>query len=161
MKAITDYQCEICDKRFPSVIQAESCEARGRDEARFQMGDIVFGSAAFGWFDGDEAWVSNPGVRFNGAQSPLKPCPKKQGNCFDACCCFRFYYVVTRVDADDRDPHRTRYHIATDAMTGMKGYRGGCTYNRYHVPLKRVDNPPAYVVEASKALLGMKFDHII
>lgn len=172
-KAITRYICRFCGEEYDNESAADKCEAQGVDEAIVQVGDIVTLGKGFGWYDGDERWVTNPEVRMNmhgtGLSShqvpPKKPCPKRSSNCFDSCCCFEFYYVVTRIDTSQdhsSDPgHRCRYHVETLAMSGKNGYRGpGYTFNEgHHLPVL-VKNPPAIVVEQSKALIGHKAKHL-
>lgn len=159
MKAFTTYECEICGEQFVSMKKVEACEAQGVDDAIVKVGDIVFMRASYGWFDGDPAWVSNPDVRPNGGGPTAKPrCPQGDTNCLDECCCFKFYYVVTAVDAEG---HRRRYHVETLAMTGAQGHRGpGFTFGEHHVRPKLVDAPPTKVVKSSKALLGHKAKYL-
>jgi hypothetical protein len=154
MKTITEYQCEICEGRFPTGVQAAACERVGFTPLH-QVGEIVFAKGGFGWYDGQENWISNPGVSREGE------CPNGNSNCFEDCCCFRFYYVITFIDKDERDGHRPRYHVATMAMTGKQGYRGGYTYDTGHEYIKVIKNPPATVLEESKSLIGTKMSHLL
>lgn len=169
MKTKVTYACGICEREFDSPEKASACEARGVDKPIVQVGDIVFLKAGYGWYDGDEAWVSNPETRMNMNGTGLsahavpapKPCPKRESNCFSDCCTFKFYYVITAIDQDDRDPHRTRYHAETLAMTGKQGHRGpGYTYNQHHMTPELVKQPPPEVVKQSKALIGHKAKYL-
>lgn len=134
------YRCPICRVAYDSLAQAERCEARGAERARFVVGDIVLAGAGFGWFDGDPRWVANfsrlGGTRDQVLQRGI--CPHDTDNCFSDCCTYAFYYVVTVVDVDERDGHRVRYHVFTKAMTGAQGYRSGYTFNSGHVGLRHV-----------------------
>jgi hypothetical protein len=124
------FACDICDAEYDNEAGALACEARGKPNLIVAVGDIVFGSAGFGWFDGDKKWVSNPTV------SLKRKCPKGDGNCFDDCCTYRFYYVVSAIDVDPEDSHRPRYHLITGAM--LKDYRVGYTFNTGHVTPRKV-----------------------
>lgn len=164
MKTITLYVCEGCHSRYETEEKARACEARGF-EPKFEVGDIVLAQAGFGWFDGDPAWIENFD-RIGRKRSPFdKPRENADhGNCFDACCTYRFFYVVTAVDHSTHDYsfdgapawHRPRYHLATLAMTGKSGYGIGYTFDEHHKTPRKVENPPDYVVETSKRLLGKK-----
>lgn len=140
------YVCEGCGVEYDNPTTARKCEATDPGKRLVEVGDIVFGSAGFGWYDGDKRWVSNPDIL-------VKPkCQHKDGrNCFDDCCTYRFYYVVTTIDVEK---HRIRYHLETNAMEGQQGHRGGYTYNIHHITPTKVKNPPAFVVKDSKALIG-------
>lgn len=161
MKAITTYACEICGTVYEDRKKAEACEAQGRPEPSVSVGDIVFAKGGFGWFDGDEAWVSNLKKLGRGSPGAL-PGRRREphGNCFGDCCNYRFYYVVTAIDPDQdsysRKEHRLRYHLFTKAMTGQMGHRSGYTYDIHHVKPQLASHPPAAVVEGSKDLLGQK-----
>src|SRR5690348_18164745 len=112
---IEAYECSICKHEYQTFIEAYNCEQRGFAPS-FKIGDIVTRGAGFGWFNGDRRWIANPKVR------PFsRKCPNGSGNCFDECCTYKFYYVVTFVDGDERDGHRPRYHVWTGAMTGSEG----------------------------------------
>jgi hypothetical protein len=144
-KAITLYACEICDQEYETEEDARKCESRGRDEERFTIGDVVvLDRYPFGWYDGDRAWVEN----FDEVGKRL--------NCATFCrsCCYRFYYVVTAIDRDDRDPHRVRYHLETKAMKDESGYRFGYTFNAgHHTPVK-IPRPPAAVESGARVLVA-------
>jgi hypothetical protein len=174
MIAVHQYECEICHKRSDDRETILACEARGVEKPIVKVGDIVFMGAGFGWFDGDPAWVNNPDVRGPGGRNgdltvKPKPCPKGDSNCFDSCCNFRFYYVVTAIDTVKdhggfgyQSPgHRTRYHVETLAMTGRQGHRGPkFTFASDHVRPKVVKDPPEAVVRASKKLIGHVAEHL-
>ena len=144
----TWYFCTWCDKRYPNEDQAEECFNRGFHPT-LKVGDIVIaGIDRFGWFDGDEKWIARAidGVSRTGKL-------------------YAFYYVVTEIDGDDSHPwsdgHRPRYHLLTKAMTGKQGYRGGYTFDKKHLTPRKVDNPPAEIVENSKDLIGQKVSWLL
>lgn len=146
-KVITLYACNICEQEYATEDEARTCEARGRDAVRFQVGDIVVRTDyIFGWYDGERAWIEN----FDDVQATTKECSER----FCRRCCYRFYYVVTFIDRDDRDPHRTRYHVATKAM--QSGYESGYTFNTGHLNMTKVARPPAAVASGSRSLLERK-----
>ena len=156
MKTSTRYSCEICGSGFDTADAAQACEAQGVDAPVVGVGDIVFLRAGYGWYDGDPAWVSNPGVK---PWSRKNKCPNGYSNCFSECCTYRFYYVVTAIDTADKHyespGHRTRYHVETLAMTGKQGHRGpGYTFNEDHIKPVLVLDPPPEVVEQGRALIG-------
>lgn len=168
MKTKAKYECEFCGCEYTNFADAESCEARGLEAPIVKVGDIVLAKGGYGWYDGKMNWVSNPEVRPHKegqgetachVQNPR--CPKKSGNCFDKCCCFSFYHVVTAIDYvegvnGNYDPpgHRARYHLATMAMKGKNTYASGYTFASNHHRPELVKKPPASVVRESKALLG-------
>ncbi len=139
------YVCEGCGQIYNDRDKAEKCEAL-TDEVKVSVGDVVFASAGFGWFDGDKKWISNPSALKRRARN-------KHGNCFGECCTYRFYYVVTVIDTHE---HRTRYHLFTKAMEGKQGYRSGYTYNEHHVPIELIRDPPQRIVRDSKDLISKK-----
>ena|SRR5690348_10082995 len=142
MKVITEYQCEICGRRYPTEMAAKNCE-RIPFKPQFKTGQIVMFYREFGWFDGDRKWVEKCTVA-----------ARKEKR-------MRFYYVVTYVDRDPRYLHRVRYHIATKAMTGRQGYHIGYTFDQGHYTPTVVKNPPKYVVKTSEDLLGEKADSLL
>lgn len=145
------FLCGICEAIFDTEKEAEKCEAQGTDASEVKVGDIVFTHAGFNWFDGDRKWISNP--------KALDPREDRcKHNCFAPCCTYRFYFVVTKIDLD---AHRTRYHLATKAMSGTQGYRSGYTYNRGHFKPELVKNPPRSVVKDSKDLIGQEAEHLL
>ena len=112
------FRCPTCKSDYDTLKGAEACMAQGVDQPIVKVGDIVTTDYGYGWFDGDIRWVVNPKVRAAPGplpSPPVRPCPKKRGNCFDSCCTMGFYYVVTAID---HSGHRTRYHLFTKAMTG-------------------------------------------
>ena len=143
MKTITKYICEICNTEYVDKIEAEACEHQGLEKALVKIGDIVFVTAGYGWYDGDERWVMNLNVKKN----------PEHGNCFGKCCTMAFYYVVTAIDQYPNDLHRIRYHVWTNAMTGENGHKSGWICRGHHIP-KLVKNPPEFVVKDSKKLIG-------
>lgn len=155
------YLCDYCGQEYGTIKKARECEALGFHPT-LEVGDIVKGQAGFGWYDGDKWWVVNPKVK-----------EESKGhadgrNCFDDCCCFVFYYVVTKVDGDKgfphderRDLHRPRYHLFTKAMLGKSGYRSGMTFDKDHICVEKVKEPPEVVVQDSKNLLGKKATNLL
>lgn len=139
-KTTTLYGCQICGKQYLTEQDAIICETRPASPRLVEVGDIVIGQPVFGWFDGDPAWVSNPQA--------------KNGD-------IAFYYVVTRVDGDDQNPHRVRYHLFTKAMTGKEGYRCGFTFNEGHISIRKVSAPAALLVADSKDLIGRQAEHLL
>jgi hypothetical protein len=129
-----------------------------------KVGDIVYLRSGFCWYDGDRKWISNADridPKKQGNPGPVRRrerCPNGDRNCFSPCCTFQFYYVITHIDSED---DRTRYHVATLAMTEETGYRSGYTFDQGHFPPRKVAKPPAYVVRTSKALLGQKDDDFL
>jgi hypothetical protein len=158
-KTITLYVCDICEQEYQTEEDAKKCESRGRERELVAVGDIVRAKGGFGWFNGDRAWVMNYDALDGKSRS--KPCPNRDTNCFGHCCTFTFYYVVTAIDRDEKDPHRNRYHLETKAMTGSEGYRAGYTYNEGHFIPIRIPRPPAAVESSAKALIGNKAKHLL
>lgn len=140
-KMKTLYICEGCGRKFNQSEDAALCEGR-TSEPTVKVGDIVLARSGFGWYGGDVAWISNP---------KHTPCKSPGTNCFDTCCTYSFYYVVTAIDYES---HRVRYHLATMAMSEENDYRYGYTYDQHHCTPEKVENPPADVVEQSKTLIG-------
>lgn len=161
MKSKTEYLCEICNNAYVTEAEAIACEKRGREKVQCEVGDIVTGNAGFGWFDGDPKWISNPevGTCKPGGVSTYGTKPR-HGNCFGACCTYQFYYVVTAIDGDERDPHLARVYVATKAMSGAEGYRGGWT-GRNHIRMKVVADPPSEIVVDSTDLIGTKIENLL
>lgn len=144
----TLYECPICKKGYNNRREAESCLKEGFNP-KFKVGDIVFTKAGFGWFDGDEKWISNPDARKK----------KKHDGCHSDCCTFKFYYVISHIDADPDDLHRVRYHVFTDAMKGC--YRDGYTFDVGHYTPELVENPPEYIVKNSKKFIAKKSGYLL
>ncbi len=153
----TIYRCELCKTDFDTAKTALACENRKKEKLIANVGDIVFVKSGFGWFDGDKVWISNPDVMLK-RSFEYKKCPNGDSNCFGECCTYRFFYVVTAIDFEG---HRARYHCATLAMTGIKGYASGYTFGSHHYTLVLVKNPPAKVIKASKALIGTRATNLI
>lgn len=139
-KTIVTYACQICDLTYRTEQEAVICETQMPDKRILEVGDIVSCPGRFGWFDGDIAWVVNP----DGKKGDLA-----------------FYYVVTHIDGDEDNAHRTRYHLFTNAMTGKQGYKSGYTFNVGHITPRKAVNPPANVVKDSKDLIGKKAKHLL
>jgi len=169
MKTKTIYLCGVCETEYPTLAEAEECEARAkRMSPRFKVGDVVTGRSGFGWFNGDPAWISNPEVAAGGKPEPggvsTKGSQPGHGNCFGDCCTYSFFYVVTAIDEDTHQtslPHRVRYHVATKAMSGTEGYRNGYTFDDGHVTLTKVSNPPDAVVKGLADLIGEKSETLL
>jgi hypothetical protein len=159
------YICERCFASYEDEGDAWRCESQPFDP-EFGVGDIVTAHAGFGWYDGDRKWIRNPEVVEHEAHDLTLPgvrCKLRRnpdhGNCFGDCCSIAFYYVVTAVGNDARNPHRIEYHVATK---GMKcAYRGGRTYDQGHHTLSKVEHPPADIVAASLDLLGKRFERLL
>lgn len=140
VEPVTLFACPICGVRYPRVEDADRCRDRGRVRlaSEIAVGDIVLAARArFGWYDGDPAWIAEDweggkgmGLRGEGGLS--------------------FYYVVIAIA--DSYPHRAGgpddphddgpvLCLATAAMSGEKGYRGGWT-GAGHVGVEKVSRPP-------------------
>jgi len=149
---VVRWKCSLCGEEYEEPEDAAECFLQGFNPS-VQVGDIVVARAGFGWFDGDERWISNPKARE--ARNP------EHGNCFANCCTYQFYYVVTVIDQDAHDGHRAQYHLFTRAMSGKQGYAGGWTYDEDHWKPVKVMNPPKAVVESSKELIGRKATYLL
>lgn len=147
----TIYICEGCEQKFDTAKAALACENREKPKVAFKVGDIVTVGKTFGWFDGDPEWIVNKRLLGHARAEAYdkSKCRHPGTNCFDTCCCYQFYYVVTAIDMDG---HRTRYHLRTKAMTGKQGYKGGWTYDVHHYTPKRVTRniPEAVKLAATK-----------
>lgn len=144
----TLYQCEFCGAIDADRKKVEACEAEGREAPIVAVGDVVTIKSGYRWFDGDRAWIVNPDVVLGGNKS--------HGNCFDSCCCYQFYYVVTAIEPDKRDGHKIRYHVRTLAVGQERGWTGSG-----HRPPRKVADPPTKVVEASLALIGETYEQLL
>ena len=151
MKTITRFVCEICNEQYDNARDAEKCEQQGIEKALYKTGDIVEITKGFGWYDGDKRWIINPKVKRN----------PKHGNCFGKCCLMVFYYAITAIDQDPDEPHRIRYHLFTNAMSGKQGYKEGYTRAETHYTPKIIKNPPKFIVKDSKKLIGRKSKFLI
>lgn len=158
MKIVELYKCEICGTEYRERKEAEECEAQGTPALLANAGDIVLADSGFTWFDGDKRWIENPEVvlKTTGAK-----CPNGDSNCFDECCTYQFYYVVTAVDIAIDSRHRTRYHLATKAMAGETGHARGYTLNVDHLTPRKVNDPPRHVVTTSKDLVGARTERLL
>lgn len=129
------------------------------------IGDIVFCRSGFGWYDGDRNWISNadqvdPKGLGNPGPIPRGKCPNGDRNCFSPCCTFLFYYVVSFIDEDPTRAGRRRYHLITNAMT--RSHRSGYTFDDGgHFSPWLVEDPPRYILNTSKELLGQAADHLL
>ncbi len=137
------YECPICNNRYDTKPEAEACLAIGVDE-RLRVGDIVEVKFGYGWYDGQKDWVINPEIDPN----------KTHG--FGRKVSWGFYYVVTDVEISG---HRVRYSVATKAMTGENGHRGGWTGKNHYMP-KKVDAPQS-VIDESRELIGNKYTNLL
>lgn len=149
------FACTFCKTEYPTAEAATQCEWRGEFAPQFKVGDIVLAQAGFGWYSGDNRWIAN----YEGVGDPPRKkrrlrCPNGDGNCFDPCCTYQFYYVVTHIDADDRDPHRPRYHLATGAMDESSGYDLGYTFDSHHKTPRLAEKVPAFVKTDAARLIG-------
>ena len=145
------YVCEGCGTEYDQIWSAMSCEQQETPGPIVAVGDIVTIGYGRGWQDGDKRWIINPDTERRYHKGLKVECPNGHGNCFNECCTWGFYYVVTKIDKKD---HRVRYHLETRAMTGKQGYRLGYTYNDGHVRPKRVEHPSAYLVRSGRLLIG-------
>jgi hypothetical protein len=144
-KVITEYRCPSCNERYSNIKDAEKCLGSD-DKPTFKVGDIVEAKYGFGWHDGDKDWIINPEVD-----------PRAKHG-FDKERSWGFYYVITHISMEN---HRATYHLATKAMTGKNGYRGGRTYSSGHWTPKLIENPPKKIIDGSKSLIGLKFEHLL
>lgn len=154
-----DPGCARFNRDFPTAEECLAHEARKPpDKPLAKVGDIVLLGHCFGWFNGSKAWISNPNV---GTRLEVKrPCPNGDSNCFENCCNYEFYWVVTAVDVFE---HRWRYHVASRAVTSERRPKepihGWSTHDHYKPRL--VPDPPQEVVESSKELLGLKYENLL
>lgn len=156
---IIKYYCEICEQAYDTAKKALACENQKVEQPIAKVGDIVTSRAGFGWFNGDQRWIVNfkklgmpitPG-KFKGANPA-----HKRLNCFDTCCTYQFYYVVTAI-THQRQSHKLAYHLATRAMSEGTRHNGGWTNPDGHFGIELVVKPPKFVVESSKSLIGKEF----
>jgi len=137
------FRCPVCKREYATKKDAKTCMNQV-DEQIVSVGDIVELKYGFGWFDGERQWVINPDVDMS-----------KHGFSKDRS--MGFYYVVTHIDNDN---HRTRYHVATKAMSGSKGYSRGYTYNTGHYRPEPID-APEFVIKHAKSLIGEKATYLL
>jgi hypothetical protein len=134
--------CLFCGTQYWTKKEADKCAAHGF-KPTLKVGDIVTPGPHYGWYNGDEKWLTGEmeidrGTRLLG-----------------------FYYVVTHIDSDDfnrsLEPaalHRPRYHAFTRALivdgdhfSYAEGERddsdfavGGYTFDSGHWRLRPVPN---------------------
>lgn len=72
-----------------------------------------------------------------------------------------FYYVITVIDQDPDDLHRLRFHVYTKAMAGKQGHESGYTFTGTHTALKKIKNPPRFVVIDSKKLIAQEAGYLL
>lgn len=133
----------MCKTGYDTPEEATDC-LESTPIAHVEVGDIVETRYGFGWYDGDRNWVINPDV-------------DTSVHGFDKSCSMGFYYVVTGITTLQ---HEVIIHLATKAMTGSNGYRGGWTTLRGHYFPKKIDAPES-VIEDSKDLIGQIFDNLL
>lgn len=149
------YFCPVCCTAYESFSEATACALTVKP-LPFSVGDIVTTNhAAYGWHDGLDHWVK----------------PYKAGRAADPHGVRRFYYVVTAIgtynEVEGRRPfhdahpngHDPVFWVRTLAM--RESYAGGWTTQDTHVPMSRVIDPPALVVEESRALIGWREKHLL
>lgn len=127
MKAIKQYQCELCGQVYDNQADAESCEAQDLEEPIVEVGDFVVTDreeyGRFGWFDGDSEWAIE---KERGLHGPART--------------YSLIYVVTAITYDDPyNPHLCCYHLETKAMTGDGGHRQGYTFPATHFGIHKVE----------------------
>lgn len=135
------YKCEICGREDKDITVIEACEAQTIDTPLMaEIGDIVITETygRFGWFDGDSDWVIERGK---------DPTWQKM--------MVSLIYVVTDIKVVN---HRRRYYVATKAMTGTDGYRGGFTHDSGHDKLTKLENPPELDFED---LIGIRIENLL
>lgn len=170
------WECGVCGMRYDKQKVAEACEAQPEIKPLVRVGDFVTGMPAYGWYNGDVAWIRNPRVR---TKNQGKRCPNGDGNCFDYCCNYEFLYVVTDVHFErdlggysykNAEPieHQYRYSVASGALlVEMPDHPRlgqpilGYTHDSGHHTPVLVKNPPPGLLIKSKELLGMKADTLI
>lgn len=129
----TLYVCEGCGTQYDTADIAMACETQ-MITSPLQVGDIVSIGKMFGWHDGDDRWIEQY-YPSDGAVS-LRT----------------FYYVVSHITTEN---HRVWLYCATRAMSEESGYRCGYTHYEGHYLPRKVEQPSPYIVETSKALIGM------
>jgi hypothetical protein len=140
MQVLTKFICPMCKAEYDHKEQAQACLDRGVDKTDLKVGDIVELKYGFGWFDGDKRWVINPDVKL------------KHG--FGKNESMGFYYVITHMEAHE---HRLRIYVATKAMTGANGHKGGYTYLSGHYTPKKIEAPEEVILDAID-LIGTKLN---
>lgn len=147
------YLCPVCGLAHDSAEGAAAC-ASTTEEPVAKPGDLVVIGNGYAWRDGLDEWLyDNNGYKFHGEST------------------LRFWFVITDVTqkkpchpfTGDRDAHRLAYHVQTLGLHNGRedGYSGWTTVGT-HVAFKKPDRePPASVVEASKAMVGRRFKHLL
>lgn len=145
------YRCPTCNKEHPTEALAHACY-ESTPKPTLKVGDIVIIRQGYMWNDGLDHWV----VGGHGRVSPIQGAES-----------LAFYFVITSIDAGDSDQchwdmHRNLYSVQTLGLkNGMPEGRGGWNPRQGHCPMELVENPPAQVVEESKALIGNKFYNLL
>lgn len=145
------YKCPTCGEEFATEAAVREFFASTPDPV-FKVGDIVTLPGQYAWNDGDDHWV----VGGNGRRLVDVQAPRLQ-----------FYYVVTSVDSGNRQQSAYNLHrpICSIRTRGVfNGHeRGACGWNSIegHIPMTLAENPPAQVVEESKAFIGETYFNLI
>lgn len=139
----TIFRCPSCRIEYKNKEDAIKC-INSDEKANFKVGDIIELKYGFDWFDGDRRWVINPDVDMS-----------KHG--FGPDCSMGFYYVITYID---REKHRIRYHVYTNAMTGDQGYKSGYTFNTQHYTPKLIKCSD-FIKKDSEKLIGLKAKYLL
>lgn len=139
---IEKFICPICMRQYDIKIDAIIC-MNSNETPEFEVGEVVELKYGYSWFDGDRNWVINPDVDMS-----------RHG--FSKNESIGFYYVITAIENVE---HKVRYYVATNAMTGKKGHRGGWTTKNHYYP-KKIE-APQQVIEESKKLIGIKLDYLL
>lgn len=164
------YFCPVCSSAYDDAAEAGECEESTKKfPAPYAVGDIVTEPAKYpryGWHDGLDHWVAK-------YEHPDASQAKTNSNGRDWRGSRHFYWVVTAVgtyaDTHRRRPfegyagdHKPIYWVRTLAIkNGMPGGRGGWTSHDGHWKFDRVKNPPALVLEESRALIGFREDYLL
>lgn len=143
MEVITKFFCPLCNARYDQRHEAQACLDYGVDKTDLKVGDIVEIKYGYGWFDRDKNWVINPDVELSHG--------------FDKNCSMGFYYVITAIEPEG---HRLKIYVATNAMTGESGHKGGYTYLSGHHTPKKID-APEYVKLDAVNLIGEKLNWLV
>lgn len=147
------YLCPVCGLAHKSLEGAQAC-AVANEQPAAKPGDIVVIGHGYSWRDGLDDWLyDDEGYKFHGKKT------------------LRFWFVITDVTQKDhgrpffgeRGAHGLAYHVQTLGLfNGMDGGSGGWTTISTHIPFEKPDRePPASVVEASKAMIGRRFTNLL
>jgi len=170
-----EYECPVCGAIYQNKDAAEMCASQPKpDDGGIKPGDIVFCSSGFGWFDGDPKWVSNL-ADVEEAKRTGRKCPNGNGNCFDYCCTYRFYYVVGAVEierthsalymlgkspsGEEVSEHRILYHVFTRAMKPETGYSQGYTHDQGHITPELLRPQP--VLPGAAEFIGRRTERLL